>query len=30
MVFYIVKCRQSDNTSMARRTSASEALRVIE
>ncbi len=30
MVFYIVKCLQSDNTSMARRASASEALRVIE
>ncbi len=30
MVFYVVKCRQGDDASIARRASAAEALRVIE
>ena len=30
MVFYVVKCRQGDDASIARRTSAAEALRVME
>ena len=30
MVFYVVKCRQGDDASIARRPSAAEALRVIE
>ena len=29
MVFYVVKCRQGDDASIARRASAAEALRVI-
>ncbi len=30
MIHYVVKCRQGDDTSIARRASAAEALRVIE
>ena len=30
MVFYVVKCRQGDDASIARRASAADALRVIE
>ncbi len=30
MIFYVVKCRQGDDASIARRASAAEALRVIE
>ena len=30
MVFYVVKCRQGGDTSIARRDTAAEALRVIE
>lgn len=30
MIFYVVKCRQGDDASIARRPSAAEALQVIE
>lgn len=30
MVFYVVKCRQGDDASIARRDTAAEALRVVE